>query len=172
MCTSSSKVTHVCLLNLDSMASGSHHGSVLCQNLTTKQSVPLPIRSVHIKPLTDETNKTEMLHDISQPKPKNPTSNGSRTRHHVGTTAPGTITRAVEDSWLPARISVTRAAKTALSSPDLLGLRIWWSYELTRAHTCRRVFVLSPRAGTHRHAPKNRCWCHQVTSSFHVSMPH
>ena len=131
------------------MASRSHHGSVLCQNPTTKQFVPLPIRSMHIKHFPNETNKTDGLHGISRPKPKNLTSNGSCMRHHVRTLALGTITCAVKDSRLPARIWATCVAKTALSSPDLLGLRIWWSYELTRAHTRRRVIISSPRAGTH-----------------------
>ena len=40
-CTSLSEVTHVCLLDLDSMASCSRHGSVLCQNPTTKQCLSL-----------------------------------------------------------------------------------------------------------------------------------
>ena len=176
MCTSSSKVTHVCLLNLDSMASHSHHSSVLCQNPTTKQSVPLPIRSVHIKPLPDETSKTDVLHGISRPKPKNSTSNGNRTPHHAWTTTPGTITCTAEDSQLLARILATRIAKTALSSPDLLSLRIWWSYKLTRTHTRRRVFVSSPRIETRRHAPSTRQrtdadvirWHHHSTSACHA----
>ena len=108
------------------------------------QSVPLPIRSVHIKPSPDETNKTKVLHSISWTKPRHPTSNGSLTRHHTRTMAPGTLTRAAEGSWLPAWISATHAAKTALSSLDLLSLRIWWSYELTRAS---RVSLSQPRAG-------------------------
>ena len=103
----------------------------------------LPIRSEHIKPSPDETNKTKVLHGISWTKPRHPTSNGSHTRHHARTMAPRTLTRAVEGSWLPAWISATRVAKMALSSPDLLDLRIWWSYELTRAHTCRPGIYLT-----------------------------
>uniref|UniRef100_A0A7N2LGJ5 Uncharacterized protein n=1 Tax=Quercus lobata TaxID=97700 RepID=A0A7N2LGJ5_QUELO len=89
-----------------------------------KQTRDINIRSVHIKPSPDETNKTYVLHGISRPKPRNPTSNGSRTCHHARPMAPGTLTRAAEDSRLPARISVTRAAKPALSSSDPFGLRI------------------------------------------------
>ena len=39
MCTSLSEVTHIYLLDLDSITSHSHHGSMLCQNPTTKQVV-------------------------------------------------------------------------------------------------------------------------------------
>ena len=49
-------------------------------------------------------------------------------RHHARTTAPGTL---------------TRAAKTALSSTDLLGLKIWWSYDVTRSHTRRLGICLA-----------------------------
>ena len=94
-------------------------------------------------------------------------------RHHAWTTALGTITRGVVDSRLPARISTTRTAKTALSSPDLLGLRIWWSYKLTRAHMRRRGVCL---VTTCRFMPSTRwktladvIWRHQVMSSLHVS---
>ena len=119
------------------------------QILKPKQFVPFPIKSVHNKPSLDETNKTDLLHSISRPKPMNPTSNGSRTHHHVRTMAPRTLTRAAADSQLPAWISVTHTTKTALSSTDLFGLRIWWSYDVTRSHTRRLDFWLL------LHAPVN-----------------
>ena len=83
----------------------------------------------------DETNTTDVLHDLSQKKPRNSTSNGSCTRHHTQTTAPRTRTRAAADSRLLGQISVTRAAKKALSSTNLHGLRIWWSYDMARTST-------------------------------------
>ena len=70
-------------------------------------------------------------------KTQEPDLNGSRPHYHAQTTTPGTLTRITEGSQLPAWISATRTAKTALSSPDLLGLRIWWSYDVTRAYMHR-----------------------------------
>ena len=125
-CTPPLEVTHVYLLDLDSMASYSHRGSVLCPRIhKLKQTRDINIRSMHIKPSPDETNKIDVLHDISRQKPRNPTSNGSRTRHHTWTMAIGTLTCAAEDSRLPDQISATRVAKTTLSFPDPLDLRIW-----------------------------------------------
>uniref|UniRef100_A0A7N2R0X0 Uncharacterized protein n=1 Tax=Quercus lobata TaxID=97700 RepID=A0A7N2R0X0_QUELO len=62
------------------------------------------IKSVHIKPSPNETNKTNVLHGISRSKPRNLTSNGNRTCHHARTTSTRTLTHAAEDSRLPARI--------------------------------------------------------------------
>ena len=91
----------------------------------------------------------------------NPTSNGSRTHHHVRTMAPRTLTRAAADSRLPTWIRVTRVTKTALSSTDLLSLRIWWSYDVTRSHKRRLGICLAttPRYTPSRafYAPKNSC---------------
>ena len=88
MCTPPSKVTHVCLLDLDSTASSSHHGAVLCQNPTTKQTVTYLLRFVHIKPSLDETNTADMLHGLPRPKPKNSAPIDSCTCHHAHTMAP------------------------------------------------------------------------------------
>ena len=102
MCTSPSEVTYVCLLDLDSTASRSRHGSLLCPDPQIKQAVTcLNIRFAQIQASPDEANTTDVLHGISRPKPRNPTSNGSRTRYHARTTAPGTLTRAAADSRLP-----------------------------------------------------------------------
>ena len=54
-----------------------------------------------IQALPVETKTTDMLHGLSQPKPKNLASNGSHTHHHAGTIAPRTLTRAAADSRLP-----------------------------------------------------------------------
>ena len=70
MCTPPSKVTHACLLNLDSMVSRTHHGSVLCQNPTTKQTMTKLLKFMHIKPLPNKTNHTDVPHGLLQEKPK------------------------------------------------------------------------------------------------------
>ena len=96
----SSEVTHAYLLDLDSTASRSRHGSLLCPDTQAQAIVPLPIRSAQIQASLDEANNTDVLPCISRPKPKNPTSNGSRTRHHAWTMAPRTLTRTAADSRL------------------------------------------------------------------------
>ena len=83
MCTPPSEVTHACLLDLDSMASRSHHGLLLCPDSQAQAICASPYKIFAHQPLPDETNKTEVLHGISQPKPRNPTSNRSRTRRHA-----------------------------------------------------------------------------------------
>ena len=70
MCTPPSKVTHACLLNLDSMVSCTHHGLVLCQNPTTKQTVTKLLKFMHIKPLPKKTNHTDVPHGLLREKPK------------------------------------------------------------------------------------------------------
>ena len=76
MCTSPSEVTYVCLLDLDSTASRSRHGSLLCPDPQIKQAVTcLNIRFAQIQASPDEANTTDVLHGISRPKPRNPTSN-------------------------------------------------------------------------------------------------
>ena len=47
----------------------------------------------------------------------------------------GKFPRAASDSSLPGRLIGTRAAQTTLSSTDLLGMRIWWSYDFACAPT-------------------------------------
>ena len=154
----SSEVTHACLLDIDSTASRSRHGSLLCPDPKPKQSVPLPIRSTQIQASPDEANTTDVLPCISRPKPRNPTSNGSCTRHHARTMAHRTLTRAATDCQHRGQISVTRAANKALSSTDLLGLKNWWSYDAARAttrHLGFRLLLHAPvsiaRSFTRRH---------------------
>ena len=65
------------------MASRSHHGSMLCQNPTTKQSVPLPIRSVHIKPSPVKTDPTDVLLGLPRGKPRNLVNQNLATHPHA-----------------------------------------------------------------------------------------
>ena len=78
--------------NLNSTTSHSSHGSpsLSCHcvsNHKPKQSMPFPIRSVQIEASPDETNNTNMLHDILREKPKSLASIGSRMRLHAWTQA-------------------------------------------------------------------------------------
>ena len=155
-CIPPSEVTHVCLLDLDSTASRSRHGSLCVQIFKPKQSVPLPIRFAQIQASPDESNTTDVLPCISRPKPRNPTSNGTCTRHHARTMAHRTLTRAAADCQHRGQISVTRAANKALSSTDLLGLKNWWSYDAARATTRHLGFRLLLHAPVIEHVPDTR----------------
>ena len=61
--------------------------------------------------------------------------------------------RATSDSWLSYRLLGTRAAMTASSSTDLLGLRIWWSTAIARASTRHLGFWLLLHAPVNTHTP-------------------
>ena len=135
MYTSLSEVTHVCLLDIDSTASRSRHGSLLCPDPQAKQSVSLPIRSVHIKPSPVETDTTDMLLGLPRGKPRNPVNRKLTTRRHGPQLALENLPRAASNSSLPDRLLGPCAAQAALLSTDLLNLRIWWSYDVVRAST-------------------------------------
>ena len=161
MCKSPSEVTHVCLLDLDSTASRSRHGSLLCPDHKPKQSVSLPIRSVHIKPSPVEIDPTDVLLGLPRGKPRNPDNQKLATRLHAPLLAPKSLSRAASDSSLPDRLLGPRTAHTALSSTDLLDLRIWWSYDVARASTHHLGFrhLLHAPVDLARafHAPKHCC---------------
>ena len=143
------------------MASRSHHGYVLCQNPTTKKSVPLPIKSVHIKTLPVETDPTNVLLGLPRGKSRNPVNRKLTTRRHVPQLAPENLPRAASNSSLPDRLLGPRAAQTALLSTNLLSLRIWWSYDVARASTHHLGFrhLLHAPVDLARafHAPKHCC---------------
>ena len=135
MYTSLSEVTHVCLLDIDSTASRSRHGSLLCPDPQAKQSVSLPIRSVHIKPSPVETDTTDMLLGLPRGKPRNPVNRKLTTRRHGPQLALENLPRAASNSSLPDRLLGTRAALKASTSTDLQNLRLRPSFDLTRALT-------------------------------------
>ena len=93
----------------------------------------LPVRSVHIKPSPVETDPTDVLLGLPRGKPKNPVNRMQATRRHAPQIASKSLSRAALDSSISDRLLGTRAALKALSSTDLLGLRIWWSYDVARA---------------------------------------
>ena len=63
-----------------------------------KQSVPLSLRSVHIKALPDETNHTDVLNGLPRPEPKKPLPINSHTCLHAQTKALALLTRVAKDS--------------------------------------------------------------------------
>ena len=131
------------------------------QILKPKQSVSLPIRSVHIKPSLVETDITDVLLGLPRGKPRNPVNRKLTTHCHTPQLAPENLPRAASDSSLPDRLLGPRATQTAFSSSDLLGLRIWWSYDFARASTRHLGFwhLLHAPVDLARafHAPKHCC---------------
>ena len=95
----------------------------------------LNIRSAQIQASPDEANTTNMLHDLSRPKPRNPVTRSPATRHHTPQLSSENLPRAASDSSLPDRLLGTRAALMASSSTDLQNLRFRPSSNLTRALT-------------------------------------
>ena len=87
-----------------STASHSYHGNSVAASLlhlwSLKQSVSLPIRSVHIKPSPVETDPTDVLLGIPQGKPRNLVNRNQATRRHAPQIASEAISRAASDSSL------------------------------------------------------------------------
>ena len=113
------------------------------QFLKPKQSVSLPIRSVHIKPSPVETDPTDVLLGLPRGKPRNMDNQKLATRLHTPLLAPESLSRAASDFSLPDSLLGTRVAQTAFSSTDLLGLKIWWSYDVACASTRHLGFCIS-----------------------------
>ena len=74
---------------------------------------------MQIEALPNETNTTDMLHGLPQPKPRNSVSIDSRMCHQVWTKALAPPPTRCQNSRLLDRIMVTRATMSALSSSDL-----------------------------------------------------
>ena len=125
ICTS--KVTYACLLHLDSMASRSHHGSILCQNPKTKQTVTKLLRLMHIKPSPNKTNHTDMPHGLLQEKPRSLASTECRMHLYVLLLFQPTSPSIAMDFIGSDPPLVTRVALTALQPIDLQIYKIWRS---------------------------------------------
>ena len=143
------------------------------QNFKPKQSVPLPIRSAQIQASLDEANTTDVLPCISLPKPRNLTSNGSRTRHHTRTMAPRTHTRRRRFSTPMLDLSYTRRQY------GLVVHRSTWPENLVVIRRCMRhhappgfLASHSRAGGLIMHLPRAEmcCWCH-LTSLDDVITP-
>ena len=70
-----------------------------------------------------------------RPPARKTQKSGQPKASHASQIASKSLSRAASDSSLPDRLLGPRAAQTALSSTDLLRLRIWCSYEVARAST-------------------------------------
>ena len=129
-CTSPSEVTHVCLLDLDSTASRNRHGLLLCPD---PQAQAIRVSPYQI--CAHQAFACRNWHNRRAPRPpaRKSQKSGQPKANHAPQLAPENLPRAASDSSLPNRLLGSRAAQMALSSTDLLGLRIWWSYDIARA---------------------------------------
>ena len=133
MCTPSSEVTHTCLLDLDSTASCSRHGSLLCLDPQAQviRVSPYQICAYQAFACRNRTHRraprppARKTQKSGQPKashalPRAAVSSGKSTTRRL--------------RFLTSRsCSCKCVAMTASSSTDLLSLRIWWSTAVARA---------------------------------------
>ena len=136
MCIPPSEVTHTCLLDLDSTASRSRHSSLLCLDPQVQAIRVSPYQICahqafacwnrpHRRAPRPPARKTQKS---GQPK-------ASHASPHAAVNSEKSTTRRLR--FLTSRsCSCTRAAMTASSSTDLLGLRIW----------CQPLLHAPPRA--------------------------
>ena len=96
-----------------------------------------------------------------RPPARKTQKSGQPKASHAPLLASESLSRAASNSSLPNRLPGTRAALKALLSTDLLGLRIWWLYDVARASTCHLGFrhLLHAPVNLARafHAPKHCC---------------
>ena len=131
-CTPPSEVTHTCLLDLDSTASRSRHGSLLCLDPQAQ--------AIHVSPYQTCAHQAFAYRNRSHrraPRPpvRKTQKSGQPKASHAPQIASESLSRAALDSLLPDRLLGTRAALKASTSTDLQNLRLWPSSDLTRALT-------------------------------------
>ena len=145
------------------------------QILKPNQSVSLPIRFVHIKPLPVETDPTDVLLGLPRRKPRNLVNRKLDTHRHAPQLA-------LENYHAPPQIPDFQIVFMHMCHHDgLLVHRSIWPENLvvnrysTRLHAPPGFLISPPRAGEHTrscHAPKfaaDVIWRHRMTSSLHVS---
>ena len=128
------------------------------QFLKPKQSVSLPIRSVHIKPSPVKTDTTDVLLGLPRGKPRNTVNRKLATRCHASQLAP-------ENYHAPPQILDFQIVFVHTRRHDgLLVHRFTWPENLVvnrcrmRLHTPPGFLSSPPRAGEHAcscHAPKS-----------------
>ena len=133
MCTPSSEVTHTCLLDLDSTASCSRHGSLLCLD---PQAQAIRVSPYQICAYQAFACRNRTHRRAPRPPARKTQKSGQPKASHAlpraAVSSGKSTTRRLR--FLTSRsCSCTCAAMTASSSTDLLGLRIWWSTAVARA---------------------------------------
>ena len=166
MCTPSSEVTHTCLLDLDSTASCSRHGSLLCLD---PQAQAIRVSPYQICAYQAFACRNRTHRRAPRPPARKTQKSGQPKASHAlpraAVSSGKSTTRRLR--FLTSRsCSCTCAAMTASSFTDLLGLRIWWSTAVARAFMRHLGFWLLLHVLVNTHAPATRhycCWCHQTS---------
>ena len=141
------------MLDLDSTASRSRHGSLLCLD-PQAQAIRVSPNQVCAHQAFACRNRSHRR--ASRPPARKTQKSGQPKASHAPLLASESLSRAASNSSLPDRLLGTRAALKALLSTDLLGLRIWWSYNVARASTCHLGFRHLLHAPVNMHAPPTR----------------
>ena len=145
------------------------------QILKPKQSVSLPLRSVHIKPSPVETDPTNVLLGLPRGKPKNPINRKLAMCRHAPQLAPENLPRATSNSWLPDRVHAHAPPWRPPRPPIYLA---WESGGQPLLHAPPGFLISLPRASEHArscHAPKSAAdvgWRHHSTSATTQARPY
>ena len=139
-------------------ASRSRHGSLLCLDPETQA---IRVSPYQICAHQDFACRNRSHKRAPRPPARKPQKSIQSKASHAPQIASESLSRATSDSSLPDRLLGPRAAQTALSSTDLLRLRIWWSYDVACASTRHLGFrhLLHAPVDLARafHAPKHCC---------------
>ena len=144
------------MLDLDSTASRSHHGSLLCLDPQAQAIRVSPNQICAHQAFACRNRSHRRAPRPPARKIRNPVNRKLAMRRHAPQLVSESLSRAASDSSLPDRLLGTRAALKALLSTDLLGLRIWWSSNVARASTCHLGFRHLLHAPVNMHAPPTR----------------
>ena len=131
-CTPPSEVTHTCLLDLDSTASRSRHGSLLCLD---PQAQAIRVSSYQICTHQAFACRNRSHRRAPRPSVRKTQKSGQPKASHAPQLASESLSHTASDSSLPGRLLGTLAALKASTSTDLQNLRLRPSSDLTRALT-------------------------------------
>ena len=132
MCTPPSEVTHTCLLHLDSTASCSRHGSLLCLD---PQAQAIRVSPYQICAHQDFACRNRSHRRAPRPPARKTQKSIQPKASHAPQLASESLSCAASESSLPDSLLGTRAALKASTSTDLQNLRIQPSSDLTCALT-------------------------------------
>ena len=139
-------------------ASRSRHGSLLCLD---PEAQAIRVSPYQICAHQDFAFQNRSHRRAPRPPARKTQKSSQAKASHASQIASESLSHAASDSSHPDRLLGPRAAQTALSSTDLLRLRIWWSYDVTRASTRHLGFRHLLHAPVYLarafHAPKHCC---------------
>ena len=153
MCTLPTEVTHACLLDLDSTASCSRHGSLLCLD---PQAQAIYVSPYQICAHQAFTCRNRSHRRGPWPSARKTQKSGQQKASHApprAKIASESLPRAASDSLTSRSCSCTCAAMTASSTTDLPTEEIWLSKDVARTTTRHLGFWPLLHAPVNMHAP-------------------